>query len=152
MALSNSGDGGGACDVSAVTGDRAMPPLAHTISINYLGAETLIAYPKGLRVYQIKGYTVPIQVPPPLSLKRYWTRRVTGEWLVQWLGDRAARRYRPGSGKGLLRKARRTPTMAEWLHFAPQWHRLCRQAGHVNARPATFPDFCVTSGDRWCMN
>jgi hypothetical protein len=58
------------------------------IGIDYSGAETPTASLKGLRVYLAEGDAPPLEVPPPRSPKKYWTRRGVAEWLVERLaGD-----------------------------------------------------------------
>ena len=52
------------------------------IGIDYSGAETPEASLKGLRVYKADGNSPPIEVQPPVSPRRYWTRREIGNWLV----------------------------------------------------------------------
>lgn len=64
------------------------PAFARTIGIDYSGAQTPTASLKGLRVYMAEGGTSPVEVPPPPSPKKYWTRRGIAEWLVERLaGD-----------------------------------------------------------------
>ena len=64
-----------------------MPAFARTIGIDYSGAETPTASLKGLRVYLAEGDAPPVEVPPPPSLKKYWTRRGIAEWLVDKLAE-----------------------------------------------------------------
>jgi len=42
---------------------------------NYSGAETPSASLKGLRVYLAEGDALPVEVAPPPSPRKYWTRR-----------------------------------------------------------------------------
>ena len=51
-----------------------MPTFRRTIGIDYSGAETPDASLKGLRVYMTTDGSAPVEVPPPPTLKRYWTR------------------------------------------------------------------------------
>jgi hypothetical protein len=67
-----------------------MPDYARYIGIDYSGAETPTASLKGLRVYLAQGGTPPLEVPPPLSARRYWTRRGIAEWLVERLSEDVA--------------------------------------------------------------
>jgi hypothetical protein len=62
-----------------------MSAFARYIGIDYSGAETPTASLKGLRVYLAEGDAPPIEVLPPPSLKKYWTRRGIAEWLVDKL-------------------------------------------------------------------
>ncbi len=65
-----------------------MPAFTHTIGIDYSGAETATASLKGLRIYLAEGASPPVEVPPPPSPRKYWTRRGIAEWLVERLaGD-----------------------------------------------------------------
>jgi hypothetical protein len=61
--------------------------FARTIGIDYSGAETPTASLKGLRVYLAEGDAAPIEVPPPPSPRKYWTRRGIAEWLVERLAE-----------------------------------------------------------------
>jgi hypothetical protein len=42
---------------------------------------------KGLRVYQSEGDGSPVEVPPPPSPRKYWTRRGIAEWSVELLAE-----------------------------------------------------------------
>jgi len=63
---------------------RAFP---RTIGIDYSGAETATANLKGLRVYLAGGGGLPVEVPPPLNSRKYWTARALAEWLVERLAE-----------------------------------------------------------------
>lgn len=52
------------------------------IGIDYSGARTPEASLKGLRVYMADGDQAPTEVPPPPSLRKYWSRKGIAEWLV----------------------------------------------------------------------
>jgi hypothetical protein len=60
-----------------------MPRFTRYIGIDYSGAETPIASLKGLRVYLANGNASPVEVTPPVSRRKYWTRRGVAEWLVE---------------------------------------------------------------------
>jgi hypothetical protein len=62
--------------------------FARYIGIDYSGAATPMASLKGLRVYLAEGDIPPVEIPPPLSPRRYWTRRGIAEWLVGRLAPR----------------------------------------------------------------
>ncbi len=64
-----------------------MPAFARTIGIDYSGAETPTASLKGLRVYLAEGAAPPVEVLPPPSPRKYWTRRGIAEWLVERLTE-----------------------------------------------------------------
>ena len=68
-------------------GDRVVPAFARTIGIDYSGAETPTASLKGLRVYLAEGDASPVEVLPPPSPRKYWTRKGIAEWLVARLAD-----------------------------------------------------------------
>ena len=57
--------------------------------IDYSGAETPTASLKGLRVYLAEGDAPPVEVPPPPSPRKYWTRKGIAEWLVERLAEDA---------------------------------------------------------------
>ncbi|MDZ7582894.1 MAG: hypothetical protein U5R30_20485 [Deltaproteobacteria bacterium] len=57
------------------------------IGIDYSGAETQDASLKGLRVYEAGLESLPVEVEPPPSPRKYWTRRGLAEWLVARLSE-----------------------------------------------------------------
>jgi hypothetical protein len=62
-----------------------MPQFNRYIGIDYSGAETVDSSCKGLRVYVAEGSGELMQVQPPPSPRRYWTRRGLAEWLREEL-------------------------------------------------------------------
>jgi hypothetical protein len=64
-----------------------MPAFARYIGIDYSGTQAPTASLKGLRVYMGAVAAPPAEVPPPLSAKKYWTRRGIAEWLVERLAE-----------------------------------------------------------------
>ncbi|MDM7945253.1 MAG: hypothetical protein QUV20_02880 [Oceanibaculum nanhaiense] len=64
-----------------------MPAFARTIGIDYSGAQTPTASLKGLRVYQAEGDGMSVEVLPPPSPRKYWTRKGIAEWLVERLDE-----------------------------------------------------------------
>ncbi len=64
-----------------------MPDFGRYIGIDYSGAETPTASLKGLRVYMAEGGAPPVEVPPPPSPRKYWTRKGIAEWLVERLAE-----------------------------------------------------------------
>ncbi len=64
-----------------------MPKFKRYIGIDYSGAQTPTASLKGLRVYLAEGDAAPVEVPPPPSPRKYWTRRGVAEWLVERLAE-----------------------------------------------------------------
>lgn len=63
-----------------------MPAFTRTIGIDYSGAQTPADSLSGLRIYLAESDT-PVEVPPPPSLKKYWTRRGIAQWLVERLTE-----------------------------------------------------------------
>jgi hypothetical protein len=61
--------------------------FARYIGIDYSGAATPNASLKGLRVYLANGELLPVEVPPPPSARKYWTRRGIAEWLTKQLAE-----------------------------------------------------------------
>lgn len=61
--------------------------FSRCIGIDYSGAETPTSSLKGLRVYMADRETLPIEVQPPPSPRKYWTRRGIAEWLVERLQE-----------------------------------------------------------------
>ena len=66
-----------------------MPAFARTIGIDYSGAETPTASLKGLRVYLAEGDGHPVEIHPPPSPRKYWTRKGIAKWLVERLAEDA---------------------------------------------------------------
>jgi hypothetical protein len=65
-----------------------MRAFKRYIGIDYSGAETPTASLKGLRVYAADRASPPVEVMPPPSPRKYWTRRGIANWLVERLaGD-----------------------------------------------------------------
>jgi hypothetical protein len=66
-----------------------MPCFDRYIGIDYSGAEPPTSSLKGLRIYMADRASLPHEVLPPPSPRRYWTRRGIAEWLVMQLsGER----------------------------------------------------------------
>ncbi|MCH9698627.1 MAG: hypothetical protein K0U68_11035 [Gammaproteobacteria bacterium] len=64
-------------------------PISHRyFGIDYSGAQTPSSSLKGLRVYEASRESLPVEVEPPPSPRKYWTRSGLAEWLVMRLsGD-----------------------------------------------------------------
>ncbi|MFZ7126678.1 MAG: hypothetical protein ACOWWM_11055 [Desulfobacterales bacterium] len=69
--------------------ERKMPAFRRYIGIDYSGAETPTSSLKGLRVFEAGRESLPVEVPPPPSPRKYWTRRGLAEWLVERLSEEA---------------------------------------------------------------
>ncbi|MGZ8238804.1 MAG: hypothetical protein ACXWTY_13150 [Methylobacter sp.] len=67
--------------------NNSLPLFDRYIGIDYSGAQTPTSSLKGLRVYTTDRTTVPIEVLPPSSLRKYWTRRGIAEWLAKQLAE-----------------------------------------------------------------
>jgi hypothetical protein len=63
------------------------PAFDRYIGIDYSGAETPTASLKGLRVYMAHQASLPVEVQPQLSPRKYWTRRGLTEWLAERLAE-----------------------------------------------------------------
>jgi hypothetical protein len=66
-----------------------MPAFARYVGIDYSGAQTPTASLKGLRIYAADRALPPVEVSPPPSARKYWTRRGVAEWLVERLAEDA---------------------------------------------------------------
>jgi len=64
-----------------------MPRFWRYVGIDYSGAASPTSSLKGLRAYMADRESAPCEVPPPVGLKRYWTRRGVAEWLVELLAQ-----------------------------------------------------------------
>ena len=58
-----------------------MPKFQRYIGIDYSGAGTPTCSLPGLRVYSAENDQRPTEVAPPISPRKYWTRRGIAEWL-----------------------------------------------------------------------
>ncbi len=64
-----------------------MPAFARYIGVDYSGAESSTSSLKGLRVYVADPDHLPLEVPPPPSPRKHWTRRDLAHWLVARLAE-----------------------------------------------------------------
>ena len=64
-----------------------VPAFDGYIGIDYSGAETPTSSLRGLRVYEADLTLPPVEVQPPPSPRKYWTRRGIAEWLVKRLSE-----------------------------------------------------------------
>ena len=67
--------------------NRTFPFFTRYIGIDYSGAETPTSSLKGLRVYLADREALPVEVQPPPSPRKYWTRRGMAGWLVERLAE-----------------------------------------------------------------
>lgn len=63
------------------------PIFKRYIGIDYSGAMTPTSSLKNLRVYASNHPGPPIEVEPPPSPRKYWTRREVAEWLAEQLAE-----------------------------------------------------------------
>ena len=63
------------------------PFFSRYIGIDYSGAQTPTSSLKGLRVYLANREALPVEVQPPPSPRKYWTRRGIAEWLIERLAE-----------------------------------------------------------------
>lgn len=64
-----------------------MTQFSRYIGIDYSGAETPEASLKGLRMYMATHDAPAIEVLPPPSPRKYWTRRGIAKWLAECLAE-----------------------------------------------------------------
>ena len=57
------------------------------IGIDYSGAKTPTSSLPGLRVYMADQASRPVEIQPPTSPRKYWTRRGVADWLVALLAE-----------------------------------------------------------------
>src|SRR5688572_6469163 len=65
----------------------ATPAFYRYVGIDYSGAKTPTSSLKGLRVYVAEHASQPVEVSPPPSPRKYWTRRGIAEWLAELLAQ-----------------------------------------------------------------
>jgi hypothetical protein len=57
------------------------------IGVDYSGAQTPWSSLPGLRMYIADRVSLPVEVPPPVGPRKYWTRRCIAERLVELLSE-----------------------------------------------------------------
>lgn len=67
--------------------NNGIPSFERYVGIDYSGAQTPTTSLRGLRVFMADRIAVPVEVQPPPSPRRYWTRRGIAEWLVDRLSE-----------------------------------------------------------------
>jgi hypothetical protein len=65
----------------------SSPAFSRYIGIDYSGAKTPTSSLKRLRVFIADRASPPVEVLPPPSPRKYWTRRGIAEWLVERLSE-----------------------------------------------------------------
>ncbi len=58
------------------------PLFDRYVGIDYSGAETSTSSRKGLRIYMAARTSPAVEIQPPPSPRKYWTRQEIGEWIV----------------------------------------------------------------------
>lgn len=64
-----------------------MTQFDRYFGIDYSGAKSPTSSLSGLRIYSATPTTPPVEIPPPSSRRKYWTRRGLAEWLAAELRD-----------------------------------------------------------------
>jgi hypothetical protein len=67
--------------------ERGKPSFRRYIGIDYSGARTAEDSLNGLRVYKARRDSLPVEVEPPPSPRKYWTRRGLAGWLAELLSQ-----------------------------------------------------------------
>jgi hypothetical protein len=96
-----------------------MPAFAQYVGIDYSGAQSPTASLKGLRIYAADRASPPVEVIPPPSARKYWTRRGIAEWLVERLAEDAPTLV--GIDHGFI--SRRTACKLDWPNFLDDFQR-----------------------------
>ena len=65
----------------------AIPAFERYLGIDYSGAETAESSLKGLRIYEADRVSPPGEISPPVSPRKYWTRRGIADLLVELLSQ-----------------------------------------------------------------
>lgn len=66
------------------------PAFKRYVGIDYSGAETPESSLKGLRVYVADHVSEPVELGPPPSPRKYWSRRGIAEWIVESIPESEA--------------------------------------------------------------
>src|SRR5476649_1361520 len=59
-----------------------MPQFTRYLGLDYSGAQTPTSSLTGLRLYAATPTQTPVEIQPPPSPRKYWTRRGLAEWLA----------------------------------------------------------------------
>lgn len=73
-----------------ISGMRPIDRFDRYVGIDYSGAETPTSSLKGLRVFMADRTAMPVEIHPPPSPRKYWTRRGVAEWLKAVLEESRA--------------------------------------------------------------
>jgi len=103
---------------------NTSPAFARIIGIDYSGAETPTASLKGLRVYLAEGEAPPLEVPPPPSSRKYWSRKGIAQWLVERLREGTPTLVGIDHGFSFpLRYFEAHGLLPDWLRFPDDFQR-----------------------------
>jgi hypothetical protein len=98
--------------------DNKATAFARTIGIDYSGAQTPTASLKGLRIYMEVGDGPAVEILPPPSPRKYWTRKGIAEWLVERLTEDIPTLVGIDHGFSFpLRYFEAHGLLPEWQHF-----------------------------------
>jgi len=64
-----------------------MPQFERYLGIDYSGAQTPSSSLKGLRLYAATRTEPPVEIPPPPSPRKYWTRQGLARYLAERLAE-----------------------------------------------------------------
>jgi hypothetical protein len=124
--------------------ERIKPTFSRYIGIDYSGAETPDSSLKGLRVYEARSESLPVEVAPPPSPRKYWTRRGLAAWLAEVYPSLWSRRF-PREGR--TADQHDAYAAASWLRQADTDGRLGRFL-----KPAMLPgEYHVARIEGWIL-
>jgi hypothetical protein len=80
-------NGMGAINIEEKSDMRAAPGFGRYVGIDYSGAQTAETSLQGLRMYLADRTSPPYEVQPPVSPRKYWTRRGLAHRLAELLAE-----------------------------------------------------------------
>lgn len=102
----------------------SQPSFARYIGIDYSGAETADSSLKGLRIYLADNAAEAIEIQPPPSPRKYWTRRGIAHWLVKLLTDGTPTIVGIDHGFSFpIRYFEKHQLLPDWPSFLEDFHR-----------------------------
>jgi len=94
------------------------------VGIDYSGAKTPTSSLPGLRVFAADCESAPVEVQPPPSPRKYWTRRGVAEWLLEQLsGSESALVGIDHAFSFPLRYFEKYALAHDWSAFLDDFHR-----------------------------
>jgi hypothetical protein len=101
-----------------------MNAFGRTIGIDYSGAKTSTDSLRGLRVYIADGDKLPMEVLPPPSRRKYWSRKGVAEWLLDRLAEDAPTLVGIDHGFSFPQQYFEiAPRLPDWPAFLDDFHR-----------------------------